>query len=255
MRVRTIALSTLVVFMATLIAACGGSGGSDATTTTEKREATTSSSSTPEVTTTTTEPSIPRSERHERSSELASLPDEECVNIDAYSYMGFDPSEDPETLPSGAQFYYDCPTDYWGWYFLGGPDDKWEELPINLDTVKRSENEDGESSFDASLPLEYSGAPTNRRHPAFPDALTLDELKPGMKVCVRGSERSVVMTVARTFTHVSVYTADGLPPYFSYPAWESTDSVDDPSRSLEEDGVIPNTFGRWSTIHVTAGNC
>ncbi len=182
-----------------------------------------------------------------RAEMLGELPQEECVTVDHYEFLGF--PDDPRVREDGAFFNYDCETDHWGWYFQGAESDKWTATPIDPNLVNIPE---GELSIE--LPIELLGVPANLVHPTYPEALSLADLETGMEVCVHNAfgEALVTDTIESISAHVYM-SGDEIN------AWPAYNRVsDDPIMELEsmqDVGLVPFENGLWSTQHVTAGAC
>ncbi|MCB9821582.1 hypothetical protein H6798_03535 [Candidatus Nomurabacteria bacterium] len=110
----------------------------------------------------------------------------------------------------------------------------------------------------------WYGIPASLRHPAYADALTLEELTqlpPGTIICRRTGNNPEHATEHVFFeASLVVYEYDGS----LYPRWTDSQGMASSlsSWSLEDDGVIPYSnytdtewYGGWSGTRLTLGRC
>ncbi len=181
---------------------------------------------------------------------LKAMPDVDCAKVDAFHALGLD-RFDERRSDDGSEFYYDCVSGYWGWYFDGSPSDVWTLNPVDvsefgiMDTIL--------------LPLDRLGAPLTNRHPQHPDALTAAELYNGQMVCMHGRYDGTTVIVGKVGVHARNFGTNGIHVYggFTEDLPKATDNVGtiETPYSLEDMGVIPNQFGKWSRAWVSAGAC
>ncbi len=195
----------------------------------------------------------------DRSDALDAMNPEECVKLDHFDYLGLNALHyEGRVTSQGAVFSYDCMTGFWGWYHDGGSAHWW--------TSRITMSDFGPDIDELRLPLEASGAPTSLRHPAYPDAVTLDEIVPGQQYCLVNSShrRYVEQEQEQTFTIAGIFAnyflseaPGGADMVTGGPAFDFVldDSESDLPHYFSELGVIPDTNGQWSEAHFRAGAC
>lgn len=181
---------------------------------------------------------------------LRMLSDEACLEVDHYRYLGL---EDPRVNDNGAEFHYDCGSNYWGWYHGPYNDHQWSEAEIDQELVSK----DYEGSW---LPIESIGAPGHLRHPKYPEAVILNELQRG-NYCVRelvpDADGKTTRDIKIQDIGVKARFHSDTGELSAYAAVILEVDVDMPviPNSLTDWGVLPYTFGYWQDAYVTSGIC
>jgi hypothetical protein len=165
-----------------------------------------------------------------------------CAVIPHYHFI--QPPQ-PEVLPNGATFSYDCKTHQWGWYHQGTPEDAWTPRSVDPGIPY------GQPSV--RLPLQALDPPSNRHHPIYSDALNLTDITPNMTVCARGA--SFVSPLEFQIGEMYTYVGRGSTELIAYPAFDMGGRVDGIGRALSDYGILPEPRGRWADSRVTAGPC
>lgn len=196
--------------------------------------------------------------------ELRAMPDDKCQTIDHFEFLGLVDTDLRRSYPDGSFFHYDCVTGYWGWRFQGNPGDAWQAKQIPRDDLPACDEKPLGELCHAMLPTDKIGVPTDRHHPHFENALTLDDVHVGDTVCLRTLTRQVgEPDLEETLTIESVGTSAYVPhdsdQVEAYPGYarktDDNSGYTFPYRSAEDDGLVPFQNGLWATRYVTAGAC
>jgi hypothetical protein len=158
--------------------------------------------------------------------------------------------------PPGIFFHGVCDGDsMWGFAYQGPETDIW------YPNVGGRVLFDEEGHFEGDLAA-WSGVPLDRHHPAFPDALTMQDmaaLPEGSTVCFHLVEghRSEELRVHGTFMYGYFFERVMAEPTF-YPAVRFDSALSSGGQfpwPAKDVGIMPFEDGTWSTSHFTLGRC
>jgi hypothetical protein len=157
-------------------------------------------------------------------------------------------------VPAGAFFYGSCTEDsMWFPAYQGSESDIWY---ANWDRVFRG----GDAETYEGYLHDWPEIPTSAQHPAFPRALTLEELAyfmpEGSVICKHYGNDTQQLFIKEVKVHAYFYEgsmtqAVGYPKVRVYEA-ATSQSFDMPATDW---GITPFEDGVWSVAYVTAGAC
>lgn len=150
-------------------------------------------------------------------------------------------------IPDGAFFQGSCVGDsQWGMKFPGKQGDAWTPN-IQFGPITYTDYR-----FRFTFNADSDVVPYNLSHPAYEDALNINDMWPGQVVCRMWGTKSLGIFVVGELS----ITLHELNPEFIYSGWQESDYGQD--WSLEDDGVLPYQDGTWSVarlIKAVDGRC
>ncbi len=162
-----------------------------------------------------------------------------------------------EHAPLGYGFSGYCDgTRRFGWFYQGSDADIWTFIPPSHGEF----NSFGEGRIQLKNAGDYAkyGIPSGHQHPAYADALKLNDLKPGMVVCPMEGNNAIMSSME--ITGIGVVTQLKEPNAITgYPAIGVADVGNTKATEVYTEatqyGVAPNDAGMWSTLRLVAGPC